>query len=978
MTNTNFWHLDTYRADEVGYTGDYAMWCGSDSIWIPDGYPVECGTWAPGKYPGYGNQWNCYLQLDLDGGFTTATGCTIYFDPRYDTECKYDYFYVDFWEGSEWFTLAMFNAASNNPGSECGTATGGNPDFWGNTDGNQPNTASWQTRSNPSEPAFYMAIHDTLIDEVAAAPSFRWRFTSDGAWSDADGRGNTDGACFIDNVWVVGDPGNRYEEDFEDNSWDTLETRGWSKPPPDPVAQAWHLIHDPDAPYEGGDGGPRTTCTLDSSVVWRARPDGGYPGAATWRNGWFYRLLSPVVTIEQTGCVVQYDQFMCCLDYTCDYTNSKVRFYDGVQSKWCPWIDIDGFIIYGGCFFWNFDREEDVTSFYGPDADSMQFGWELLDVSAPTDFCRGKHKQTDNIIDNVSIGFFDGNATIFRTRVIDLLQDSFHDSLPGYNSGFDAYDLDTLNWYSGPPYTNSLRCDQQLYVDVSDKDLVREVRLYGSIDGGQSWTHNTMTKYVSFDPENPDLGGEYYGTLNPQADFGLPRWAKGTEIWYYMRCEDQDGTPGNYAYFPADAEVGVGDEDRTDYFEFSIMPMFPGSYAGVKILLVDGYGRNNYDFTECMEADDNLVPLEDIYENTLRDAGYCYDKYDIRGAGSNIHVHPLQYTDYDAVVWFMGPYFSNYLVDKEAQEAIRASMNAGGKFVFCADRLAYNMADPAEGGVGEDSLGGEFLNGILGCDYLAEMEGYFAADGGKPYVYLEAAPSISVFGAPKTINPTYLDELLVYRECPYLKDMSYVVASGSPETGYTTQSLLYVMNPDPAHDPADGAIYVEKPVEGGQCVFVNYDLCAFATHQTTTCDGSAPPGLPSYTPGTYHGRVELMQTILEQLFGLPSTGTGNGGTSGNPNKTVFRWALSQNTPNPAAGSTDIRFEVARTSEVSIRVYNAMGQLVQTLENKRLEPGKYSAHWDGTNTAGQRVSSGVYFYKMHAVNFEATRKMLILK
>jgi flagellar hook assembly protein FlgD len=56
----------------------------------------------------------------------------------------------------------------------------------------------------------------------------------------------------------------------------------------------------------------------------------------------------------------------------------------------------------------------------------------------------------------------------------------------------------------------------------------------------------------------------------------------------------------------------------------------------------------------------------------------------------------------------------------------------------------------------------------------------------------------------------------------------------------------------------------------------------------------------------------------------------------------------------------------------------MGQLVRTLENKRLDPGRYSTHWDGTNASGQRVSSGVYFYKMEAGQFGATKKMLVVK
>jgi hypothetical protein len=227
-----------------------------------------------------------------------------------------------------------------------------------------------------------------------------------------------------------------------------------------------------------------------------------------------------------------------------------------------------------------------------------------------------------------------------------------------------------------------------------------------------------------------------------------------------------------------------------------------------------------------------------------------------------------------------------------------------------------------------------------------------------------------------------MDSLLVYRECPYLKDMSYVVASSQPDTGYTAQSLLYVTDPPATADPSDGAIYVEKPIEGGQCVYINYDLCAFVTHSVTDCDdgdlATGVPGLPG-GGGTYHGRVDLMRYILEDLFGLnPPFPGGGGGHANIPKATQFRWALGQNMPNPVARSTEIRFEVARTSDVSIKVYNAMGQLVRTLRDGRVQPGRYSVNWDGTNASGEKVSSGVYFYKMEADKFKATKKMLIVK
>lgn len=956
QTGINFWHVDGYRCDQRSYCGDSALWCGSDSTW--NGRPVECGTWR--NAPGYGNRWNCTARLELPNSFEISGGCTLYFDPRYDTECKYDYFYVDFFDGSDWQTLGTFNATSDNPGVECGIPTGGNPDHWGNTDRNNLVRCNWQSRSDPAWPAF-RAVIDTSTYSYSEGPRFRWRFRSDPLWSDMDGRGNTDGGAFVDNVIIKGDPGHLYEQDFESG----LDAY-WSFPDPDGIIDQWHMVHDPDPPYEGGDGGDRTTCSVDSSVLWRARPEGGFAVGAAWRNGWHYRLVTPTIPLTNTGCVVQYDQFMCITDITCDRTNTNVRFYDSVNETWCPWIDVDDFVLTGGCFFWNFDRTEDITPFYGSSHDSMQFGFDLLDQSSVSDFCRGKHGGTEDIIDNISIGFFDGNATVFRARSIDFLQDMFYErNICAFNSLFNAYDPDTINHYSSG---NPLRRDYQLYVEVTDKDNVGTVELFGSKDGGATWISKSMTMYQPFDPQHPELGGEYYSTFCP-ADFALAEWSSRTEVLYYVLCTD---ALSNENYFPSRADPM--DEDHTgtkeDYFEFSILPMYPEDYAGVKILLVEGYPRRNYNYTPCFAADDNIEFLEDIYERTMVDAGYCYDKYDITGGGSSAHVHYLctWNTDYDAVVWFTGPYFSDNLFDADAQREMRNYLAGGGKVMLLGDRTAFSAAPESEGGTGEDSLGGEFLSGIMGCDYLSEMDSPFD----KPYIYAAGVPSVSVFGTPTPFN---LDTALVYRECPYLKDMSWVKTEALPPAGYVAQPLMTVLNPDVPL--AHMGIYVEY--QGvGQSVLINYDLCASINHTYGYCDGSVPAGYQSFNPGYYEGRVEVVRSVLEDVFGLPSSGTGGGGTTDVPRTKVFKWALHQNTPNPVASRTQVNYEVASTCHVSLKVYDAQGRLVTTLVNEKMEPGKYFAHWDGTNSAGDRVSSGVYFYKMDAGRFNATKKMLVVR
>ena len=69
--------------------------------------------------------------------------------------------------------------------------------------------------------------------------------------------------------------------------------------------------------------------------------------------------------------------------------------------------------------------------------------------------------------------------------------------------------------------------------------------------------------------------------------------------------------------------------------------------------------------------------------------------------------------------------------------------------------------------------------------------------------------------------------------------------------------------------------------------------------------------------------------------------------------------------------------MARTGHVALRIYNARGRLVRTLISESKAPGIYTAHWNGRTDGGARAASGVYFYRMDAGTFSATRKMLLL-
>ena len=90
------------------------------------------------------------------------------------------------------------------------------------------------------------------------------------------------------------------------------------------------------------------------------------------------------------------------------------------------------------------------------------------------------------------------------------------------------------------------------------------------------------------------------------------------------------------------------------------------------------------------------------------------------------------------------------------------------------------------------------------------------------------------------------------------------------------------------------------------------------------------------------------------------------------------FALGQNYPNPFNPITRMDYLLPRRSDVSIRVYNMLGQEIITLLRQEQPYGKYSVSWNGLDKSGKQVASGVYFTELRAGSIRKTRKMLLLK
>jgi len=110
----------------------------------------------------------------------------------------------------------------------------------------------------------------------------------------------------------------------------------------------------------------------------------------------------------------------------------------------------------------------------------------------------------------------------------------------------------------------------------------------------------------------------------------------------------------------------------------------------------------------------------------------------------------------------------------------------------------------------------------------------------------------------------------------------------------------------------------------------------------------------------------------------------NGGrTSTNISNLPKAFALKQNYPNPFNPETWIPYQISRPANISVTIYDLSGNVVKKLDLGLRMPGNYldksrAAYWDGTNEAGESVSSGIYFYQLQADQNSSVRKMTILR
>ena len=90
------------------------------------------------------------------------------------------------------------------------------------------------------------------------------------------------------------------------------------------------------------------------------------------------------------------------------------------------------------------------------------------------------------------------------------------------------------------------------------------------------------------------------------------------------------------------------------------------------------------------------------------------------------------------------------------------------------------------------------------------------------------------------------------------------------------------------------------------------------------------------------------------------------------------YALPQSWPNPFNAGVTIPYELPEQTEIRLAIYDALGQVVNVLEDGMRDPGYHRVHWDGRDASGRRAASGVYFYMLRTERGRLVKKMVMVE
>ncbi len=1062
--SANRWHISTYDVYQPG-TEDSTMWCGElgDTL-----------TWV--FPPGYGHNYSYSLVLNLgnSAAFSTANGMTVGGVHLYSVELAYDYCFLEMSasgvvDTAQWLEIARFNSISNPDSANC-RGLGGS--VWGT--GPSGETGSPYLCADYTN--FEIRVNTTQLAALGQNGSenlyVRWRALSDLAWDDVDGSGgstaDTRGAWRVDHVYVkgansgsssyfpAGGSGSRDPNTAAGNvDWETLGEDGRSafSTPLFPLAEApggywnatssswvhgkprivdlWHLTNTPTYPNQGN------TCETSNRWVWASNLTPGGVDGNIEDNAWNIRLVSPIFNTAEgspltagtilagervTGNIVVYDDYLCIKQSSDDVTDTQIRRYEGApKNRWLDW-EGDGFVIIGGCQFWNIGDFSDWTGKMSANTDSIQYSFDFFDqcnynsniaeTCMPGVIVTNPHRKNTFIADNLSVGFFSQTTTQWVADPQDLFQDTFARDVYVHPTTKENWEL-----FAGDPRQD----EDSLSVTVTDIEGVEQnsvvMHYRVSTNCGSTWTHDSnaqhpqgskakpsvewFTKTLNFSfpqfPANPPVNREFDGiyrtTLELNAtdfpgtllDAGQLR--TGTVIEYYLTARDRsipaepDTFPNRHSLRRNFIHPLYGAERQDVWpFEVTVLPCLPASaytaQGGKRILLAnEWYLRTSYDsesdqgLTAALTVQ-NLPFLSQMFEESLRDLNVKFDRYDnnasqiSRGTNTPFYSEP---TDPDGFGGVRDPQTATHRYDA----VIWATGRHNEYTVTDSSQLELSSYLASDANGGNMWLAGQ---NVCEDERLSATDAFNAASFWVNYVGANPLAGGCADNGGLTDRRFYIE--------------------GVNDALYTPFSLLGGWADCPLRDQPDNQMALNTTGQGTEVVVFQFDNLAH-TLNTTSGIRNTQPGTPNKMITTMfdHGlittraaRACLTRAILSD-FGvtMPAGSKYTSGVCANSATDVGgtgvarKFDLEQNYPNPFNPSTKIRYSLPKDNmKVELSIFDVSGREVVRLVNRVESGAQHEVFWNGKNAAGQDVASGVYFYKLKADDQRAVKKMVLLK
>ncbi|MCX5801250.1 MAG: T9SS type A sorting domain-containing protein [Candidatus Eisenbacteria bacterium] len=189
-------------------------------------------------------------------------------------------------------------------------------------------------------------------------------------------------------------------------------------------------------------------------------------------------------------------------------------------------------------------------------------------------------------------------------------------------------------------------------------------------------------------------------------------------------------------------------------------------------------------------------------------------------------------------------------------------------------------------------------------------------------------------------------------------DIAFASASATAEQGHVTLSWQMAV------EAVTSSFRIERSESlEGEFLTLDLPISMSSGFKFSCTDCSVQPGK------TYWYRIVLVGSSWEESYGPVEVRVGAVPTA---------YRAHQSYPNPFNPLCTIGYDVPRAGKVSLQVFDVTGSLVRILVNGWREPGEYSEAWNGRADDGSASPSGVYFYRLKAGDFVATRKMVLMR